>query len=37
MHNALNQAANRIRHVFELNVFICVFMGVIPFGLVFGL
>jgi hypothetical protein len=35
-HNALKQVANRIRDVFALNILICVFMGVIPFDLVFG-
>jgi hypothetical protein len=33
-HNAPKQDANRIRQVFK---FICVFIGVIPFGLIFGL
>jgi hypothetical protein len=34
-HNALKQVANRIRQVFELNVFICVFIGLFLFDLLF--
>jgi hypothetical protein len=33
-NNALKQVTNRIRHVIELNTFICLFMGVSPFCLV---